>query len=484
MSEYRSMATIKLAADLQKRLVCPEFVHHQGWVQIPTVPDQADPKGILGKAFTHDGNPIGNRFAVLPMEGWDATTEGKPTDLTKRRWHRFGSSGAKLIWGTEAVAVRHDGRANPNQLLLNETNLSPIADLKKDMVEGHRTAFGTSSDLVVGLQLTHSGRFSRPNRKDHFEPLCVVENPLLDGRYNIQSSEFMATDDELDRLIEDFIRASVRAQKAGFDFVDVKHCHGYLGHEMLSARHRPGRFGGSLENRMRFLREIVAGIKAKAPGLGIGVRLSIFDSIPFKPGANQIGIPEGQPRDYDLAFGPIDPDYGIDLTETVAFLQACLDMGIRLICTTAGNPYSTPHLQRPAQFPPTDGYLPPEDPCIGVTRQILATASLKQHFPEMLFVGSGYSFLQDWLPQVAQTIVEANMVDMVGLGRMILAYPDLPADFLGGKGLDKKRICRTFSDCTTGPRKGMISGCFPLDPFYKVMPEAEIVRSYRSQVGH
>ena len=158
-------------------------------------------------------------------------------------------------------------------------------------------------------------------------------------------------------------------------------------------------------------------------------------------------------------------------------------MGVRWICTTAGSPYSTPHLQRPAQFPPSDGYFPPEDPCIGVARQILATATLKQLFPDFLFIGSGYSFLQDWLPQVAQVVVGAGMVDMVGLGRMILAYPDLPADFLANKQLDRKRVCLTFSDCTTAPRKGMISGCFPLDPFYRLMPEAEIVRSYRAKVG-
>ena len=483
MTKYGPVATIKVASDLQKRLICPEFAHENHSLQIPTLPEQADPKGILASAIYHDGKKIGNRFAVLPMEGWDATTDGKPSDLTKRRWQRFGTSGAKLIWGTEAVAVRHDGRANPNQLLLSDANLSPIADLKLAMVDAHRAAFGSAFDLVVGLQLTHSGRFARPNRKDLFEPLCVMENPLLDRRYNIQSAEHLATDDDLSRLIEDFVEASVRAQKAGFDFVDVKHCHGYLGHELLSARHRKGKFGGSLNNRMRFLREIVAGIRARAPGLGIGVRLSIFDSIPYKPGEDRMGVPDGQPEQYDMAFGLLNPQHGIDLAETIAFLQGCKEMGVRWICTTAGSPYSTPHLQRPAQFPPSDGYFPPEDPCIGVTRQILATATLKQLFPEFLFVGSGYSFLQDWLPQVAQVVVDAGMVDMVGLGRMILAYPDLPADFLANKQLDRKRVCRTFSDCTTAPRKGMISGCFPLDPFYRLMPEAEIVRSYRAKVG-
>ena len=93
--------------------------------------------------------------------------------------------------------------------------------------------------------------------------------------------------------------AAKRAQQCGFDFVDIKHCHGYLGHEFLSAITRPGPYGGSLENRTRFLREIVAGIRAEAPGLRIGVRISAIDTVPFKPdpaqsepGALGPGIPE------------------------------------------------------------------------------------------------------------------------------------------------------------------------------------------------
>jgi len=491
MSEYRRIATLKTASELRARLIPPPgraIIGLNGspktsFPHLPTIPEQADPKGILGQAFIHDGRRIGNRFAILPMEGWDASEDGKPTDLTIRRWKRFGGSGSKMIWGTEAVTVRHDGRANPNQLVLSDANLSSIADLRKVMVDEHRSSFGTTEDLVVGLQLTHSGRFARPNKKDRFEPFCALENPILDRRYNIQSSDHMASDADLDQLVGDFVAAAARAQKAGFDFVDLKHCHGYLGHELLAARHRPGKYGGSLENRMRFLREIVSGIRANAPGLRMGVRLSIFDTIPHKPGADRVGVPDGDANSYDLAFGPIGPHGGIDLSETVSFLTACRDLGITWICTTAGSPYYTPHLQRPAQFPPSDGYLPPEDPCVGVARQVSATAKLKELLPELLFVGSGYSFLQDWLPQVGEAVVGAGMVDMIGLGRMILAYPDLPADFLSGKGIDRKRICRTFSDCTTAPRKGMISGCFPLDPFYKIMPEAEIVRSYRAGVG-
>jgi 2,4-dienoyl-CoA reductase-like NADH-dependent reductase (Old Yellow Enzyme family) len=130
-------------------------------------------------------------------------------------------------------------------------------------------------------------------------------------------------------------------------------------------------------------------------------------------------------------------------------------------------------MQRPAIFPPSDGYQPPEDPLVGVARQIAATARIKAMHPGMTVVGTGYSYLQEWLPHVGQRVLRDGAADFIGLGRMVLSYPDLPADVLAGKPLARKRICRTFSDCTTAPRNGMVSGCYPLDPYYKERPERE-----------
>jgi NADPH2 dehydrogenase len=110
-----------------------------------------------------------------------------------------------------------------------------------------------------------------------------------------------------------------------------------------------------------------------------------------------------------------------------------------------------------------------------VARQIDATAWLKARHPGLTLVGSGYSYLQDWLPMVGQKVIRDGGVDFVGLGRMVLSYPDFPADVLAGRSLARKRICRTFSDCTTAPRNGMVSGCYPLDPDYKKRPERDRV---------
>ena len=164
--------------------------------------------------------------------------------------------------------------------------------------------------------------------------------------------------------------------------------------------------------------------------------------------------------------------YDLDRAEH-AFLDLLESLDIRLVCITAGSPYYVPHIQRPALFPPSDGYQPPEDPLAGAARQIAVTAELKRAHPNLIIVGSGYSYLQDWLPNVAQHAVRTGMTDMVGLGRMMLSYPEMAADILAGQTLQRKRICRTFSDCTTAPRNGIVSGCYPLDEFYKTREEAD-----------
>ena len=415
---------------------------------------------------------IGNRWCILPMEGWDGTTDGRPTDLTRRRWKNFGLSGAKLIWGGEAVAIRPDGRANPNQLLINSDTVGDLEALRNILERAHQENIGSTDDMLIGLQLTHSGRFARPNDKKRLEPQIAYRHPILDAKHGITDNDAVLSDDEIKRLIDDFIDACRLVQKAGFRWVDIKHCHGYLGHELLSGFDRIGEFGGSFENRTRFLREIVDGIRTALPGLGIGVRLSIFDFVPFHPGTtdDRTGVPL-QLNDYRYAFGGDGTGLGINLDESQQFLELLRSLGIDLLCSTCGSPYYNPHIQRPALFPPSDGYQPPEDPLVGVDRQISATAELKRRVPEMIVVGSGYSYLQEWLPHVGQAVLRLKMADSIGLGRMVLSYPDLPADVTCGRTLTRKKICRTFSDCTTAPRNGMVSGCFPLDPFYKARPE-------------
>src|SRR5438552_12949258 len=264
----------------------------------------------LAQPLEADGVRIGNRFCILPMEGWDGTRAGEPSELTCRRWRHFGISGAKLIWGGEAVAVRQDGRANPNQLLLTRDTQGEIAALRDVLVAAHRGRFGSNADgdLFIGLQLTHSGRFARPHATDRPEPLAAYAHPWLDRRF--PGGLQVVPDEDLDRLVDQFVEAARLAWDAGFAFVDVKACHGYLGHELLSARDREGRYGGSLENRTRFLRSIVAGIRDASPRLAIGVRLSVFDTVPFRKNARGVGEGEAPASSYRWAFGLFDSDKG------------------------------------------------------------------------------------------------------------------------------------------------------------------------------
>src|SRR2546427_3408779 len=253
-------------------------------ILIPCDPDLiAGDASPLAQPLRVDDLILGNRFVIQPMEGWDGTSDGRPTELTFRRWGRFGASGAKLIWGGEAVAVSMDGRANPNQLVISRHAHADLARLREALVAEHRRAVGSDAGLIIGLQLTHSGRYSCPNIHDRPEPHILYHHPILDARMGIPDDYPVLSDEEIRQIIEDFQRAARLAHEAGFDFVDIKHCHGYLGHEFLSAHTRAGNYGGSFENRTRFLREVVAAVHAIAPRLIIGVRLSAFDTVPFAP---------------------------------------------------------------------------------------------------------------------------------------------------------------------------------------------------------
>jgi 2,4-dienoyl-CoA reductase-like NADH-dependent reductase (Old Yellow Enzyme family) len=474
LSSFKTVEAFRAyAASLEIELPCDDSI----------VPGNASPLAQPVESLRINGKRVGNRYAIQPMEGWDGTVSGGATEHIFRRWRRFGESGAKLICGCEAMAVRPDARANPNQLIINDANKAGLAKLRAALCDSHRERHGRIDDLVIGFQLTHSGRFCRPTDKARPEPRVAYRHPILDRKFNVTGDGQVLTDAEVDRLIEDYVRAARIAWDVGADFVDLKHCHGYLLHEFLSAFHRPGNFGGSFENRTRILREIVAGIRADSNPIELAVRVSAFDLVPFKPdpalsspGKPGSGIPDDYSRflPYEYAFGvnaanPIEPN----LTETFKFLELCAQLGVKIVNLSAGSPYYNPHIQRPAAYPPSDGYQPPEDPLIGVARQINVVRQLRARADRgLVFVGSAYSYLQEYLPHVAQYVVREGWVDIVGIGRMVLSYPEVFTEALRTGALNSKLLCRTFSDCTTAPRNGLISGCYPLDRYYANTPEA------------
>ncbi|MBO5307999.1 MAG: NADH:flavin oxidoreductase [Lentisphaeria bacterium] len=433
----------------------------------------AEGSSAMAQKIAHNGRTIGNRWAILPMEGWDCSADGTPSEYTRRRWLNFAGSGAKLLYGTEAAAVMHSGRSNPQQLMCADHTADALKNLCSEMRRTHKEKFGTDDDLLIGLQLTHSGRYSHPNKAAILESVTAYSHPLLDKKFG-NSPANVVSDDEVKNIIQHFIKAAVIAQKAGFDFVDIKHAHGYLGHEFLTACDRPGPYGGSFENRTRFFREIAEGIQKAAPGLELSARLSIFDIFPFIKGEDGVGHPMQWQGHYPYAFGGDGTGMDMDenLEEPVKFVKMMQEYGVGLICATIGSPYYNVHMQRPAYYPVSDGYEMPEHPLYNVSRHIKAVKRLRELCPGIKVVGSGYTCLQEYLPAAAEYAVGHDETDFVGIGRMVLSYPEICADSLAGRPLDRCRICRTFGDCTSAPRNGMISGCYPLDHFYKQLPEA------------
>ncbi|HYE32925.1 MAG TPA: NADH:flavin oxidoreductase [Methylomirabilota bacterium] len=440
-----------------------------------------------------NGKTIGNRFAIHPMEGWDGTTDGGVTEEMLRRWSRFGESGAKVIFGGEAMAVRPDGRANPNQIIINDQNKAGIARLRETLFARHKELYGKTEDLVVGFQLTHSGRFCRPRDKKQMEPRVAYRHPILDRKFKVESDAAVLTDTEIEELIQAYIKAAQIAADVGADFVDIKHCHGYLLHEFLGAHTRPGKYGGSFENRTRILREIISGIRASGNKIDIAVRLSAFDFVPFKPdpalsqpGKLGPGIPEDYshclPYKYGFGVNPENP-VTYDLREPIQFVKLCAELGVKMLNLSAGSPYYNPHIQRPAAYPPSDGYQPAHDPLIDVARQLNVVREIKaQAPPQLIFIGTAYTYLQEYLPHVAQYVVREGWTDMVGLGRMALSYPAILSEAIANGAVAPRAICRTFSDCTTAPRNGLISGCYPLDRYYAEKPEAQKLKDLKKGI--
>ncbi len=426
----------------------------------------------LGAPTEVGGRRVGNRLAIHPMEGCDGTLDGAPGDLTVRRFRRFGEGGAKLIWG-EAAAVVPEGRANPRQLLMDESHARGLRGLADACRSSHAERWGRVDDLLIGIQLTHSGRYSARR------PVLAQHHPLLDPRTVVDRATGavadrdtpLISDAELDRLQDRYAAAASLALRVGFDFVDIKQCHGYLLNELLSSRTRPGRYGGSFENRTRFIREVVGRIHSENPGTPIGTRLNVYDGIPYRPGVeDRMGVPCPYEPRLNLGWGmsPDDP-FTPDLGEPIALIGLLRDLGLTMVSVSMGNPYTNPHVLRPFEYAPVDGYETPEHPMIGVDRHFRMAEAVQAAFPELAVVGSGYSWLQAYLFQAGAANVGDGRIGFVGVGRASLAQPEFGRHVLLGEALDPKRICRTFSYCTALMRAKhnelgqFATGCPPFD---------------------
>ncbi len=372
-----------------------------------------------------------NRLTVHPMEGFDSTPDGSPSDLTIRRAKRFATGGAGLIW-LEATSVTEDGRTNMGQLWLSDANVDEFAKMAETM---HELSGGTP--LI--LQLTHSGRFSKPDNTPR--PVISYHNPLMNEKFYIDPDYPVVTDEYLDALPEKFGHAAELAKRAGFDGVDVKCCHKYLFSELLSAYNREGRYGGTFENRTRlFVESMKAAAVHCSDDFILASRFGSYECLP-----------------YPWGFAADREDYlKIDWDEPDRLYQKMYDCGVRLVDMTLGSPYINPHVNRPYDG---GGYEPPEEQMTGVGRLIDAAAHMKASVPGITLIGTGYSYLRQFAANVAAGAVETVMVDAAGFGRMAFAYPDFARDILENGGLDPHKICLTCSKCTALMRAMSCTGC-------------------------
>jgi len=419
------------------------FLQQNGEVQLPCTEDTS----ILAQSVRIGAKTLPNRLVCQPMEGCDGKADGTPDTLTLRRYDRFARGGAGLVW-FEATAVMEEGRANPRQLWINDGNI----DAFKAVVESIKsTCLKTNGcEPVVIMQATHSGRYSKPHGTP--APLIAYNNPIFEGDDPIPKDRIV-TDEYIDGVRDALVNGARLAEKAGFDGVDIKCCHRYLNSELLSAYTRPGRYGGSLENRTRLLRESVEGaVQSSRSDFIVTTRLNAYD---------------GFPRPY--GFGVAAEGTEFDESEPVWLLREIHKLGVKLVNITMGNPYFNPHVNRPFA---SGKYTPPEHPLRGVARMLKGTARLKAQVPELTFICSALSYLGAAAPNVASAFISQGGFDLAGFGRTVFANPDFARDIITTGGLDSRKLCLCCSKCTDIMRAGGTPGCIVHDrevylPIYK-----------------
>jgi 2,4-dienoyl-CoA reductase (NADPH2) len=408
------------------------------------IPYDNDARVVL-EPITIGGRRLPNRIVVHPMEGCDADVSGAPSGLTFRRYRRYGAGGSAVIW-FEATAVGPEGRSSHRQLCLGRDNVGAFCDLTTQTRRAALDRFGEGHAILLILQLTHAGRYAQTGGGPG--PVIAQRNPILDDRMGLPPDSPIVGDEALDRLEDTFVDAAGYAADAGFDGVDIKACHGYLVSELLGAFRRAGsRYGGTFDNRTRFLREIVARIRGEYPDLIVTSRFSAWDAIPHPYG---FGCGDGDPPRETMA-------------EPIELARRLVALGCPLLSVSIGNPHHAPHYGRPYNTPTRGCKRAPEHPLIGLARLLRITGRMQESVPGIPVVGAGYSWLQQHIPYVGAGVLRARQAGLVGLGRCAFAYPDAAADLMRTGSLDPAKVCIACSCCSQLMRDEGSAGCVVRD---------------------
>ena len=354
-----------------------------------------------------------NRILAQPVEGFDANDDGSPSVRTFSRYTELARGGSGCLW-LESTSVDHEGRSNRKQLWITKDNWQ---EFRRPTEEIRKAAEG---DIYLVIQLTHSGRYSNPEGTP--TPIVAFHSEAIP-----KENERIITDDQLDELKDHYIEAVRLARMAGFDAVDIRACHGYLLNELFAAYDRPGRYGGSFENRVRLTVDICEA--AAREGITVGARINMFDGLPYPYGWGCVR--SGEIR--------------MDLEEPLKLIDILYEKGVRIFNITNGIGAYPPFMIRPYD---SGGPEPSEHQLCGIERMQVCAREAKKHAPEAAVVVSGLTWLREYSPYVAAGGIKEGWYDLAGFGRQSIAYPGFAKDILSDGTLGRQHFCRTCCGCT------------------------------------
>lgn len=380
------------------------------------LPVSERPVQVLRQEFKLREKVFQNRILAQPVEGFDALPDGAPSVRTVERYETMVRHGFRALW-LESVSISEQGRSNPAQLWITEKN----ADAFRQMTDAIRSQ--TPEPVHLTIQLTHSGRYSSPAGKP--APICAFSNPWIP-----KERERIISDAQVEEVEEDYVKAALLAERAGFDAVDIRACHGYLINEFLGAYGREGRYGGSFHNRIRFYIETIDRVKEAVSAIEVGTRLNMYDGLPYPYGW---GADAKEPQKQCLQ-------------EPLQLIGILYGRGVRLFNITNGTGAYAPYIIRPYD---SGGKEPTEPQLAGVDRMLQCARMAKECAPEAVVVASGFSWLREYAPAVAAGGIEKGWFDLAGFGRQTIAYPDMVEDLFTDGGMRREKCCRACCGCTT-----------------------------------
>lgn len=393
------------------------------------------------------GNRVSeNRIAINAMECCDSDDEGNPGEKTYRRYGRHFEGGSGIVV-LEAITVGYESRSRKYQLSIMPRNEKALAKFVSEMKK-------INPKTLFFFQLTHSGELSHP---DFSKRVCVKPLPGFGGE--------LLTEDDVEKIINQFITSAKIAQAVGADGIDMKLCHGYLASQFIRPYNdRKWKYGGSWENRTRFPYTIYERIhnEIKDPDFIVGSKVSIWE-----------GFPGG--------CGSAGPDTAIiDLTESLDLVKGIEARGAKFILVSAGSPSITLALSQPDKKIPDDVYL-------HFTFQKAVKGVVK---PETVVIGSAYSVLNNGnnalqavkreeasLKYWGNKNIKDGVTDMIAIGRQSLADSLLPAKMKAGKE-DTINWCTSCDNCIEFLIRQKNVGCATYDKEY-----VDALRKIRKEEG-